>query len=40
MKKIDEQLDIIRHGSSEIIQEKELVSKLKSKKKLMQMMAM
>jgi len=34
MKKIDEQLDIIRHGSSEIIQEKELVSKLKSKKKL------
>ena len=30
MKNIDEQLEIIRYGTSEIIQEDELVKKLKS----------
>ena len=34
MKNIDEQLEIIRYGTSEIIQEDELVKKLKSNKKL------
>jgi len=34
MKNIDEQLQIIKHGASEIIQEDELVKKLKSKQKL------
>ena len=34
MKNIDEQLKIIRHGASEIIQEDDLIEKLKSKKKL------
>ena len=33
MKNIDEQLKIIRHGASEIIQEDDLIEKLKSKKK-------
>ena len=34
MKNIDEQLEIIRYGTSEIIQEDELIKKLKSNKKL------
>ena len=34
MKNIDEQLEIIKYGSSEIIQEDELIKKLKSNKKL------
>ena len=34
MKNIDEQLEVIKHGASEIIQEDELVKKLKSGKKL------
>ena len=34
MKNIDEQLKIIRHGASEIIQEDDLIEKLKSNKKL------
>ncbi len=34
MKKIDEQLEIIKYGSSEIIQEDELITKLKSNRKL------
>ena len=34
MKKIDEQLQLLKYGSSEIIQENELVDKLKSGKKL------
>ena len=34
MKKIDEQLEIIKYGSSEIIQEDELIKKLKSNRKL------
>ena len=34
MKNIDEQLEIIRYGTSEIIQEDELIKKLKSDKKL------
>jgi tyrosyl-tRNA synthetase len=34
MKNIDEQLKIIRHGASEIIQEDDLIEKLKSQKKL------
>jgi tyrosyl-tRNA synthetase len=34
MKNIDEQLEIIRYGTSEIIQEEELIKKLKSNKKL------
>ena len=32
MKNIDSQLEIIKQGTSEIIQESELVEKLKSKK--------
>ena len=34
MKNIDEQLKIIRHGASEVIQEDDLIEKLKSNKKL------
>ncbi len=34
MKKIEEQIKIIKHGITEIIHEKELISKLKTKKKL------
>ncbi len=34
MKNIDEQLEVIKHGASEIIQEDELIKKLKSGKKL------
>tara|TARA_B100001996_G_scaffold131772_1_gene100212 strand:+ start:2145 stop:3359 length:1215 start_codon:yes stop_codon:yes gene_type:complete len=34
MKNFDEQLQIIKHGSAEIINEKELVDRLKNKKKL------
>ena len=34
MKKFDEQLEIIKYGTSEIIQEEELIKKLKSNKKL------
>ena len=34
MKNIDTQLKIIKQGAAEIIQESELVEKLKSKKKL------
>ena len=34
MKNIDEQLEIIRYGTSEIIQEDDLIKKLKSNKKL------
>ena len=34
MKNIDEQLQVIKHGSAEIINEKELADRLKSKKKL------
>ena len=34
MKKIEEQIKIIKHGTSEIIDEKDLANLLKSKKKL------
>ena len=34
MKNIDEQLKIIKQGTAEIIQEADLIDKLKSKKKL------
>ena len=34
MKNIESQLKIIKHGTAEIIQEAELIEKLKSKKKL------
>ena len=34
MKNIEEQIKIINHGASEIIHEKELRSRLKTKKKL------
>ena len=34
MKKIEEQIKIIKHGTSEIIHEKELIDRLKTKKKL------
>ena len=34
MKNIDEQLEVIKYGASEIIQEDELVKKLKSGKRL------
>ena len=34
MKNIDEQLQVIKRGSAEIINEKELADRLKSKKKL------
>ena len=34
MKNIDEQLEVIKYGASEIIQEDELIKKLKSGKRL------
>ena len=34
MKKIEEQIKIMKYGASEVIHERELIDKLKTKKKL------